>query len=350
MEITVGQLAQLIGGRVEGNPDTVVSRFSPIEEAGPGALTFLSNPKYQHHLYTTHASAVLVSNDFVPEKEYSAALIRVADVYSTLSQLLEKFNTQQVTKTGREEPSYVAGSATLGEDVYIGAFAYVGENARLGNNVKIFPQVYLGDNVEIGDNTVIYSGAKLYSGTRIGSSCILHAGCVIGSDGFGFAPQPDGSYKKIPQTGNVIIGDDVEIGANTTIDRATMKSTVIENGVKLDNLIQVAHNVEIGENTAIAAQAGISGSTKLGKRMVVGGQVGIVGHITLADGTQIGAQSGVSKTISEPGKKWFGSPADEYKQAIRASVVFKKLPELYDEIKALKEELKTLKEKNKDDE
>lgn len=345
MEITVGQLAQLIGGQVEGNPDVKVSTFSPIEEAGPGSLTFLSNPKYNHHLYTTHASAVLVSNDFAPEKEYAPVLIRVADVYSTLSLLLEKFNTQQINKTGREEPSYVAKDATLGKDAYVGAFAYVGEKSKIGNGVKIFPQVYVGDNVEIGEGTVVYAGAKIYSNTKIGKNCILHAGCVLGSDGFGFAPQPDGSYKKIPQTGNVILGDNVEIGANTTIDRATMKSTIIENGVKLDNLIQVAHNVEIGENTAIAAQAGISGSTKLGKRNVIGGQVGIVGHITTADGTQVGAQSGISKSITEPDRKWFGSPADDYKQAIRASVVFKKLPELYDEIKQLKAELQRLKEK-----
>jgi UDP-3-O-[3-hydroxymyristoyl] glucosamine N-acyltransferase len=349
MEITVGQLAKLVGGQVDGNADTVVSTFAPIDEAMPGALTFLSNPKYNHFLYTTQASAVLVGNDFTPEKEYSPCLIRVADVYSTVSALLEKFNANSVTKTGREEPCFVAASAKLGTDVYVGAFAYIGEKASIGNNVKIFPQAYIGDGVEIGDNTIIYAGARLYSNTRIGKNCILHAGCVLGSDGFGFAPQPDGSYKKVPQTGNVVIDDNVEIGANTTIDRATMKSTHIHTGVKLDNLIQVAHNVEIGENTAIAAQAGISGSTHIGKRNVIGGQVGVVGHITTADGTQIGAQSGISKSITEPDRKWFGSPADEYKQAIKAQVIFKKLPELYAEIRELKAELKKLKDEKKSD-
>ena len=338
MEITVAELAAMVGGEVEGNASAKINTFSPIEEAQEGSLSFLSNPKYTDFLYSTQATAVLVDKNFVADKTVNAVLIRVKDVYSTLSALLDKFNAaQKVNKTGIEQPSYIASTAKIGTDVYIGAFAYVGDGAVIGNGTKIYPQSYIGDHVKIAENTTLYASVKIYADTEIGNNCILHSGCVIGSDGFGFAPQPDGSYKKVPQTGKVIIGNDVEIGANTTIDRATIKATQIHDGVKLDNLIQVAHNVEIGQNTAIASQTGISGSTKLGKNCIIGGQVGIVGHITIADGTQIGAQSGIAKAISAPGTKWFGSPAIDYKEALKSQIIFKKLPELYNRVQQLEQ-------------
>ena len=334
MKITVDQLAEMVHGTVEGDGSKWIDKFAPIEEAEEGSLSFLSNSKYNHYLYTTQATAVLVEKDFVPEKEVSCCLIRVEQVYATLSGLLDKFTANPNRKTGIEQPSSIGKGSEYGEGLYLGAFAYIGDNVKIGKNVSIYPQSFIGDNTIIGDDTIVYAGVRVYSDTEIGANCILHSGCVIGSDGFGFAIQADGSYKKIPQTGKVILKDNVEIGANTTIDRATIKATIIENGVKLDNLIQIAHNVEIGENTAIAAQAGISGSTKIGKGSAIGGQVGIVGHITVADGSQIGAQSGVSKSITQKNEKWFGSPADEYKNAIKALVIFKKLPELYQRIAA----------------
>ena len=328
MKITVGQLAALVNGRVEGDANSEITGFAPISEAAHGAVTFLTNPKYSHYLYESDATAVLVNDDFVPEGKVKPALIFVKDAYTTVSQLLEQFNSGKQEKTGVEQPSFIGTAATTGEGLYLGAFAYIGENSKIGKNVKIYPQAYIGDNVTIGDNTIIFAGVKIYSDCEVGNYCILHSGCVVGSDGFGFAPQPDGSYKKIPQNGKVIIKDHVEIGANTTIDRATMQATIIESGVKLDNLIQIAHNVEIGENTAIAAQTGISGSTKIGKGCVIAGQVGIVGHITVADRSMIGAQSGISKTIKEAGQKWFGSPAIDYKDAVKASILIKQLPDL----------------------
>jgi len=336
------ELAQMINGVLEGAEGRFVEKFSPIEEADDKSLSFVSNPKYAHYLYTSQASAVLVSKDFVLEKPVYPVLIRVDDVYSTMSSLLEKFSQAETRKTGIEQPSYIASTAKIGKNVYIGAFAYIGENASIGDNAMIYPQTYIGDDASVGEMSIIYAGVKIYSATEIGKNCILHSGCVLGSDGFGFAPQEDGSYKKIPQTGKVIVRDNVEIGANTTIDRATIKATIIDSGVKLDNLIQIAHNVEIGENTAIAAQAGISGSTKIGRNAMIGGQVGIVGHITIADGSQVGAQSGISKTITEKNQKWFGSPAIDYKNAIKAQVIFKKLPELYNRIQALENALKDL--------
>ena len=342
MKISVDELAKMINGTLEGAEGRFVEKFSPIEEADDKSLSFVSNPKYAHYLYESQASAVLVSKDFVLEKPVYPVLIRVDDVYSTMSNLLEKFSQAETRKTGIEQPSYIASTAKIGKNVYIGAFAYIGENAVIGDNAMIYPQTYIGDDATVGEMSIIYSGVKVYSGTEIGKNCILHSGSVLGSDGFGFAPQEDGSYKKIPQTGKVIVRDNVEIGANTTIDRATIKATIIDSGVKLDNLIQVAHNVEIGENTAIAAQAGISGSTKIGRNAMIGGQVGIVGHITIADGSQVGAQSGISKTITEKNQKWFGSPAVEYKNAIKAQVIFKKLPELYNRIQALENAIKDL--------
>lgn len=339
MEITVKDLSKLVNGKVKGDQDLIIKGFSPIDEAEEGSLSFLANPKYYSFLYSTKASAVLVNDTFAPESNTHPTLIFVQDVYSTLSILLEKFNHNANKKRGIEHYSHIEASANLGKDVYVGAFAYIGKNVILGNGVKVYPHCYIGDNTVIEDKTVCYSGVRIYDGCEVGKSCILHSGCVIGGDGFGFAPQNNGSYKKLPQTGNVKIEDNVEIGANTTIDRATMQSTIIREGVKLDNLIQVAHNVEIGKNTAIAAQSGISGSTKIGKNCIIGGQVGFVGHITIADGTKIGAQSGVSNSIREPDKKWFGSPVKPLKQAIKSSIIFKKLPELYKRIRKLEKRL-----------
>jgi UDP-3-O-[3-hydroxymyristoyl] glucosamine N-acyltransferase len=350
MKLTVQELANMIGGKVEGDGSREIEKFAPIEEAEEGALSFLSNAKYNHYLYETKATCVLVEPDFVAEKPFTATLIRVPNVYMTLSSLLEKFTQQDTGKRGIEQPSYIAESAKKGNDIYVGAFAYIGDNAVIGDKANIYPQAYIGEDVKIGKNTIIYSGVKIYAGCEVGDNCIIHSGVVIGSDGFGFAPQPDGTYKKIPQTGKVIIKDNVEIGANTTIDRATIKATIIEEGVKLDNLIQIAHNVEVGAHTVIAAQAGISGSTKIGARSAIGGQVGLVGHITVAEGSQIGAQSGVSKAITEPNEKWFGSPAVPYKIAFKLQALFKKLPEIYEKIQTLEKELKELNVSNKRDE
>lgn len=346
MEITVEELNKYINGTIEGDKDTVIEGFSPIDEAHEGSITFLANPKYYPHLYKTNASAVLVNKNFVPEQPVSnTTLIYVEDVYSTLSLLMEKFNNTAKQKEEIESPVYIAESAQIGQKVYIGAFSYIGENVKLGNNVKIYPHVVINDNSVIGDNTVVYSAVRMYENTQIGKNCIIHSGAVLGSDGFGFAHQHNGSYKKMPQTGNVIIEDHVEVGSNTTIDRATMRSTILRKGVKLDNLIQVAHNVEIGENTAIAAQTGISGSTKIGKNCVIAGQVGIVGHITIADGTQIGAQSGVPNSIKEPNEKWFGSPVAKVKDAKKSSVLYRKLPEINDRLKSIEKYIKSLKSK-----
>lgn len=348
MKITVGELAALIGGKVVGDSHAELSGFSPIEEAKEGALTFLSNLKYTPYVYSTKATAVLVSDEFLPENPLTTNLIHVKDVYFTLSQLLAMFNAATDGKTGVEEPSFIAKDAELGTANYIGAFAYIGSKVKTGSKVKIYPQTYVGDGVEIGDETTIYAGVKIYPNTKIGKCCIIHSGAVIGSDGFGFAPTPDGKYNKIPQTGNVILGDNVEVGANTTIDRATMQSTIIGDGVKLDNLIQIAHNVKIGDHTVIASQAGISGSTELGDNCVVGGQVGIVGHIKVASKTMIGAQSGIAKAVSEEGTKLFGSPALDYRNAMKSIAAFKELPELRQKIIRLERELEEMKKKDID--
>ena len=342
MRISVDELAHMVNGTIEGPKGRFVEKFAPIEEADEKSLSFISNMKYGHYLYTTKAAAVLVGRDFNPEKETDVVLIRVDDVYTTMSSLLEQFSQNQNQKKGIEQPSYIAASAKIGKDVYIGAFAYIGENAVIGDRVQIYPQSFIGDEVTIDDDTLVYAGVKIYSGTEIGKACIFHSGAVIGSDGFGFAPQEDGSYKKIPQTGKVIIRDKVEIGANTTIDRATIKATVIENGVKLDNLIQIAHNVEIGENTVIAAQTGISGSTKVGKNCVIGGQVGMVGHIQIADGTKINAQSGLSKSITSPDTALNGSPAFDYKSSLKSQAIFRNLPELQQRLSKLEETVQEL--------
>ncbi|QEC51439.1 UDP-3-O-[3-hydroxymyristoyl] glucosamine N-acyltransferase [Anseongella ginsenosidimutans] len=339
MKFTAAELGKLLNGIVEGEPGAEVSAVSKIEDAQEGSLTFLANPKYAPFLYSTNASIVIVGLDLLLEKPVTSTLIRVKDPYSAFSVLLDLYNSSKLNKTGREEPNFISPSAEIGEECYIGAFSYIGHNVKLGKNVKVFPQVYLGDNCVVGDNSVLYAGVKIYSDCLIGSRVIVHSGTVIGSDGFGFAPQPDGSYSKVSQIGNVVIEDDVEIGSNNSIDRATMGSTIIGKGVKLDNLIQVAHNVEIGKNTVIASQTGISGSTKIGENSVIGGQVGIVGHISLAKGTQINAKSGISKSITEEGKQWNGSPALAFRESLRIQAVYRRLPELENKIALLEKQL-----------
>jgi UDP-3-O-[3-hydroxymyristoyl] glucosamine N-acyltransferase len=344
MQFTAQQIATLIQGRLEGNPDARVNDVAKIEEAVNGSLSFIANPKYEEYLYTSKASIIIVNESLEITAPVSATLIRVKDAYSGFAFLLEKYNEliSGSAKTGIEQPSYISATATVGADVYVGAFAYVGENVSIGTRVKIYPGAYIGNNVVIGDDSKIYSGVKIYDDSRLGSKVVIHSGTVIGGDGFGFAPQADGTYKKIPQIGNVIIEDDVEIGANTTVDRATMGSTIIRKGVKLDNLIMVAHNVEIGEHTVIAAQTGISGSTKIGKNGLIGGQVGIVGHIHIADNTHINAQSGLSKSVSNPNTTLNGSPAFEYKSSLKSQAVFRNLPELQQRLLKLEETVQEL--------
>lgn len=343
MQFTAAQIAMIINGTVEGNPEAAVHSFGKIEEAQAGQLSFLANPKYEEYLYTTKASLVIINAAQELKEPVQATLIRVPDAYSAFAALLTKYQemaTQQLT--GIQEPSYISKSAKLGQQVFIGAFAYLGENVVLGNNVKIFPNVFIGDNVKISDNTIVHPGVKIYHGCVIGKNVTIHAGTVVGSDGFGFAPQADGTFKKVPQIGNVVVEDFVEIGANATIDRATIGSTLIKSGAKLDNLIQVAHNVEVGNNTVIAAQAGVSGSTKIGNNVMIGGQAGIVGHIQIADGSKINAQSGVSKSIKTPNAAVTGSPAFEYTSALRSQAVSRKLPELEKRIKELEQLVKQL--------
>lgn len=340
MQFTAQQIGILLNGTVEGDPDVTVNQLGKIEDAGQGDLSFLANPKYEPYLYETKASVVIVSETFVPSASVPATLIRVKDAYSAFSVLLEKYNTLKLNKTGIESPSFIDPSAKIGNDVYIGAFAYIGANAVIGDNAKIYPQTYIGDNVTVGNDSTLFSGVKIYADCKIGQRVIIHSSTVIGSDGFGFAPQQDGTYSKVAQIGNVVIEDDVEIGSNTSIDRATMGSTVIRQGVKLDNLIQLAHNVEVGKNTVIASQTGVSGSTKIGEQSVIGGQVGIVGHISLARGTQIQAKSGINRSIEEEGKKWAGAPATSYTAHMRAQVVLNRLPELEKRIEELEQKIK----------
>lgn len=343
MQFTAAQIAMIINGKIEGNPDVLVQSFGKIEEAQSGQLSFLANPKYEEYLYRTKASLVIINDSQELKEPVSATLIRVADAYSAFAALLTKYQEMATQKlAGIQEPSYISKSAKYGQQVYIGAFSYLGENVELGNNVKIFPNVFLGDNVKINDNTIVHPGVKIYHGCVIGKNVTIHAGTVVGSDGFGFAPQADGSFKKVPQIGNVVVEDFVEIGANATIDRATIGSTLIKSGAKLDNLIQVAHNVEVGNNTVIAAQAGVSGSTKIGNNVMIGGQAGIVGHIQIADGSKINAQSGVSKSIKTPNAAVTGSPAFEYTSALRSQAVSRKLPELEKRIKELESLVKQL--------
>lgn len=335
MQFTAAQIAAIAGGHVEGNPEATVSTFAKIEEAGPDALTFLANPKYTHCIYSTRASVVLVAESFEATEPVAATLVRVADPYAQLSRLLEYASAaMNPHPTGVEEPCHIAAGVDVPDDAYIGAFAYIGEGAVLGKGVKIYPQCFVGRGAVVGDGTVLYPGVKVYHGCRIGSRCIVHSGAVIGADGFGFAPLPDGSYHKIPQIGIVEIEDDVEIGANTTIDRATMGRTLVGRGTKLDNLIQAAHNTEIGENTVIAAQAGIAGSTKVGSRCSIGGQVGFAGHISIGDDVQIGAQSGIPNNVA-PGSRLMGYPAVPAGDFARQAVYVKRLGDLFARVAAL---------------
>lgn len=343
MQFTALQIATLIKGKIDGDPDAKVSHVAKIEEAIEGSLSFIANPKYEEYLYTTKASIIIINDSLQVTEDVKPTLIRVKDAYSGFAFLLEKYNEMSRSgKHGIEQPSYVSKTASIGKDVYIGAFSYIGENVIIGDGVKIYPGCYVGNNVVINVDSKIYSGVKIYEGCSLGCRVVIHSGTVIGGDGFGFAPQNDGKYKKIPQIGNVIIEDDVEIGANTTIDRATMGSTCIRKGVKLDNLIQIAHNVEIGENTVIAAQTGVSGSTKVGKNCVIGGQVGIVGHIHIADGTRINAQSGLSKSITTPNNTLTGSPAYDYKSSLKSQAIFRNLPELHHRLLKLEETIEEL--------
>ncbi|MDR1056612.1 MAG: UDP-3-O-(3-hydroxymyristoyl)glucosamine N-acyltransferase [Prevotellaceae bacterium] len=328
MQLTAQTIANHLKGDIEGNPEVTVSSAARIEQGKPGTLCFLANPKYEKYLYTTHASIVLINRNFVLQQLVDCTLIRVDNAYVAIASLLDLFNTMNsVNRKGREFPSRVSWRAKIGKKVYIGAFSYIERKACIADNVKIFPQVFIGKGVTIGENTIIYPGVKIHNGSKIGTNCIIHSGCVIGGDGFGFAPDANGIYKKIPQIGNVVIEDDVEIGANTTIDRATMGSTIICKGTKLDNLIQVAHNVEIGENTVIAAQSGIAGSTKIGAGCMFGGQVGIVGHLTIGDKVILGAKTGVTKNVAA-GKSMLGIPAMEVEKFRRSFVIFRNLPEL----------------------
>jgi UDP-3-O-[3-hydroxymyristoyl] glucosamine N-acyltransferase len=334
MEFTAQQIAELLEGVVDGDASVRVSRLSKIEEGSPGSLTFLANPAYTHHIYDSKASIVITSKDFQPEKPIAATLIRVDNAYQSFAKLLEVYNTIRRNKSGIEQPSFIDSTAEVGSDIYVGAFAYIGKNARIGNNVKIYPNCYVGDNCTIGDGSTLFAGVKVYSDCSIGKEVTLHSGVIIGGDGFGFQPN-NGNYEKVAQIGNVIIEDHVEVGANSTIDRATLGSTIIRKGVKIDNLIQVAHNVEIGENTVIAAQTGIAGSTRIGKNCMIGGQVGIVGHIQIADGVKIAAQSGVGSSVTTPGEILQGSPAFNIGDYKRTYVLFRKLPELEKKISEL---------------
>lgn len=336
MEFTAKQIAGYLGGRVDGDPEALVNDVSKIEEGRPGTLSFLANMKYQSHIYSTRSTIVLVHNEFVPAQPVSCTLVRVDDPYRSLAKLLALVE-KRPNRSGTEPMAFVHEEATIGKDVYIGAFSYVSKGVRIGDNVKIFPQVYISEDVVIGDDTWIYSGARIHNNSVIGAHCVIHSGVVIGGDGFGFAPVTGSDFTKVPQIGNVVIEDYVEVGTNTTIDRATIGSTIIRKGVKLDNLIQIGHNVEIGENTVIAAQSGISGSTKIGKNCMIGGQVGMIGHISIADGTKIAAQSGLAQSVKNPGTAIQGSPAYDLIPYQRSYVYFKKLPELVERIRQLEQ-------------
>jgi len=334
LKFTAAQIAVILEGEVEGNPEIEVSKLSKIEEGGPESLSFLANPKYTQFIYTTKASIVIVNKIFKVEKEINSTLIRVEDAYKSFSKLLEYYNQVKMNKTGIESPVFISKSAIYGENIYIGAFAYLGENIKIGNNTKIYPNVYIGDNVTIGDNVILFSGAKIYSDTIIGDNCVIHSSAILGADGFGFAPNEQGEFIKVPQTGNVIIEDNVDVGAATSIDRATLGSTIIRKGVKLDNHIQIAHNVEIGKNTVIAAQTGIAGSTKIGENCMIGGQVGIVGHITIGNNVKIQAQSGIGRNVKD-NEILQGSPALPYSDYNKSYVHFKNLPKTMDRINML---------------
>lgn len=339
MKFTAQQISEILQGEIEGNPLVEVYKLSKIEEGEKGSLTFLSNPKYTSFLYSTNASVAIVNKNFVPEKNIGATLIKVEDSYKAFSKLLEFYNQVKLNKKGIESPNFIHESAKMGEDIFVGAFAYIGQNVTIGNNVKIYPNAYIGDNVVVGDNTMLFAGVNINSESVIGKNCVIHPGVTIGCDGFGFVPDDHGVYSKVPQTGNVILEDNVDVGSGTTIDRATLGSTVIRKGVKLDNQIQIAHNVEIGENTVIAAQTGIAGSTKIGKNCKIGGQVGIVGHLKIGDNVSVQAQSGIGRNLKD-NEVVQGSPALPYADYNKSYVHFKNLSKLVDRINVLEKLLK----------
>ncbi|MDX1277208.1 UDP-3-O-(3-hydroxymyristoyl)glucosamine N-acyltransferase [Oceanihabitans sediminis] len=338
MKFTAQQIAGILEGDIVGNPDVEVSKLSKIEEGTEGSLTFLANPKYTSYIYTTKASITIVNKSFEPKNDIETTLIKVEDAYKSFSQLLEYYNSVKNNKVGIEQPSFIAESATYKDNIYIGAFTYIGANVKIGENVKIYPNVYIGDNVTIDDGTVIFAGAKVYSDTIIGKSCVINSGVVLGADGFGFTPNENGEYIKVPQTGNVVLEDFVDIGAATTIDRATLGSTIIRRGVKLDNQIQIAHNVDIGKNTVIAAQTGVAGSTKIGENCIIGGQVGIAGHLTIGNGVRVQAQSGIGKNVKD-NETLQGSPSFNYGDWNKSYVYFKNLPKIVKNISEIEKKI-----------
>src|SRR6056297_270488 len=349
MEFTVQEIANILSGKVEGDPEIKIHGFSKIEEGKEGTLSFIANPKYTKYIYDTNASVVIVNNELSFTDAVKTTLIRVSDAYQSFAKLLHLADNHKIEEKGVSEKASISDKAKLGKDIFIADNVYIGKDTVIEDNVKILPNCYIGDNVVINKNTLLFPGVKIYHNTQIGSDCIIHAGVVIGSDGFGFAPQSSNNYEKIPQVGNVIVEDKVEIGANTCIDRATIGSTIIRKGVKLDNLIQVAHNVEIGENTVIAAQTGIAGSTKIGKDCMIGGQAGFVGHLKIADNVKVAAQSGITSSIKKPGQVIQGAPAFDFGKYQKSYVLFRKLPDLYDKINELEKELKELKQTNNND-
>ena len=345
MEFTAATIAGFLKGEIEGDPEIKVNTVAKIEDGQTGALSFLANPKYEHYIYTTKSSVVLVNKSFIPSSRITATIIKVENSYEAFASLLTLVEEARPKKKGIHPTAVIEPTAKIGTDVYIGPFVSIGENCIVGDGCSLYPHVVLGDNSKVGKNTIIYPGVTIYHECIVGQGCIIHAGAVLGSDGFGFAPQDGSEYKKIPQIGNVVIEDNVEIGANVTIDRATMGSTILHKGVKLDNLIQIGHNVEIGENTVMAAETGVAGSTKIGKNCMIGGQVAINGHIQIANGTKIGAQSGILGEIKEENTVLIGTPAIELKQFLRSSVIFKRLPDLKVKIDTLEKELESLKKK-----
>lgn len=339
MQISAKDLCTLLNGTLQGNGDVLITGPSKIEEGAPGTISFLGNPKYEPYAYTTQASVLLVSNDFQPQKTISATLIRVDNVYASVALLLEKFGSEQGNQQDNSENAFIHATSKIGANTSIGHFCVIEKNTQIGDNCTIYPQVFIGEEVSIGNNVILFPGTRIYHKCIIGNNVTIHSNVVIGADGFGFVPQADGSYKKVAQIGNVVIEDNVEIGSNTTIDRATMGSTYIRKGVKLDNLIMLAHNVDIGENTVIAAQSGVAGSTKIGNNCQIGGQVGIVGHLQIADGTKIQAQSGIAKNIKSPNTAWYGSPAIEYSNFLKSHIVFKNLAALEKKVLELEKKL-----------
>ncbi|MFC0777238.1 UDP-3-O-(3-hydroxymyristoyl)glucosamine N-acyltransferase [Flavobacterium sp. HJSW_4] len=338
MKFTAEQIAGILEGEVVGNPNAEVSKLSKIEEGDEGSLTFLANPKYINYIYTTKATVTIVNDSFIPEQEITTTLIKVEDAYAAFSKLLHFYNQVKLNKTGIEPQSFMSEGTKYGENLYLGSFSYIGQNVVLGNNVKIYPNSFIGDNVVIGDNVFIFAGAKIYSETVIGNNCTIHSGVIIGADGFGFAPNENGEYSKVPQIGNVIIEDNVDVGANTTIDRATLGSTIIRRGVKLDNQIMIAHNVEIGKNTVIAAQSGVAGSTKIGENCMIGGQVGIAGHLTIGNNVRLQAQSGVARNIKDD-EVLQGTPSLGYTDFNKSYVHFKNLPKIVAQVEELKKQI-----------